>query len=79
MAATKRNAMHIQKCKDAARATQLMNRLTDHGLGKLTKPLDQTQVSAINIVLKKLKPDLSSVSVGQDEALGPIQVTWAGK
>lgn len=74
MAATKRNAMHIQKCKDAARVTQLMNRLVDHSVGKVE--MTSTQVQAASIVLKKLRPDLSSVSVGQDEALGPVQITW---
>lgn len=76
MAATKRNAMHIQKTRDAARTTQLMNRLTDHGFGKVN--LSSTQVQAINIVLKKLKPDLANVAhTGEDG--GPIQVTWSGK
>lgn len=75
MAATKRNAMHIQKCRDAARATQLENRLVDHGFGKVD--LKATQVKAIEIVLKKLKPDLQSIAVGQDQDLGPIQVSWS--
>jgi hypothetical protein len=66
--------MHIQKCKDAARVTQLMNRLVDHSVGKVE--MTSTQVQAASIVLKKLRPDLSSVSVGQDEALGPVQITW---
>lgn len=74
MAKTKRNPMHIQKCRDAARATQLENRLVDHGFGKVD--LSSTQVQAINIVLKKIKPDLSSIAVGQDKDLGPVQITW---
>ncbi len=69
--------MLIQKARDAIRATQLMNRLVDHGDGKVA--LLATQVQAINIVLKKLKPDLSSVAVGQDEDKGPIQVSWISK
>lgn len=77
MAATKRNAMHIQKCRDQARATQLMNRLTDHGLNKVD--LKSTQVEAIKVVLRKLVPDLAAVSVGQDPDLGPIKITWEGK
>lgn len=74
MAATKRNPMKIQKCRDEARATQLMNRLEDHGFGKVE--LAPTQVRAIEIVLKKIKPDLQSVAIGQDEELGPLRVTW---
>lgn len=74
MAATKRNPMHIQKTRDAARATQLMNRLTQHGLSKVE--LSATQVRAIEIVLRKIIPDLSSVAVGQDDKLGPVQIGW---
>ena len=74
MARTYRNAMNIQKARDAIRVTQLMNRLSDHSVGKVE--MSSTQVQAASIVLKKLKPDLSSVSVGQDEALGPVQITW---
>lgn len=76
MAATKRNPMKIQKARDAIRITQLMNRLVDHGFGKVD--LGPTQVQAINIVLKKLKPDLANIAhTGEDG--GPIQVTWSGK
>jgi len=73
MAATKRNAMHIQSTRDAARATQLLNRLTNHGLGKL--PLENTQVRAIEIVLKKIKPDLQAISV-QAEVAGALTIKW---
>ena len=69
--------MHIQKCRDAARATQLMNRLTDHGLDKVD--LKSTQVEAIKVVLRKLVPDLQSVAVGQDADLGPITIKWESK
>ncbi len=78
MAATKRNAMNIPKARDAIRATQLMNRLTNHVDGKVE--LSATQVRAAEIVLKKIKPDLSSVAVGQDDDKGPVQIKWsAGK
>ncbi len=77
MAATKRNAMNIPKARDAIRATQLMNRLSDHGHGKIE--LSQTQVRAIDIVLKKLVPDLQSVALKNDESSGPLQITWSAK
>ena len=77
MARTYRNAMNIRKARDAIRATQLQNRLVDHGLGKVD--LSQTQVRAIDIVLKKLVPDLQSIALKNDEEAGPLQITWAGK
>ena len=77
MAKTNRNPMLIKKCRDAIRATQLENRLVDHGFGKVD--LVATQVQAINIVLKKLRPDLAAVSIGQDPDLGPITIKWEGK
>lgn len=74
MAATKRNPMTVPKARDAIAATQLMNRLIDHGFGKVE--LAPTQVRAIEVVLKKLQPDLQSVAIGQDEKLGPVKVSW---
>lgn len=50
--------------QDSVRAriqtTQLLNRLTNHGLGKLKKPMDATQVSAALGVLRKALPDLTA-------------------
>ncbi len=77
MAATKRNAMSIPKARDAIRATQLMNRLSNHADGKVE--MSTTQVRAAEIVLRKLKPDLQSVALKNDEESGPLMITWAGK
>jgi len=74
MAATKRNAMHIQKTRDAARATQLMNRLQKHGFGEVD--MKPSQVKALEIVLKKIQPDLSAVTLGNDPESGPLVVKW---
>lgn len=63
--------------KQAIQTRMLVNRLTDHVNGKVE--LNKSQVSAALGLLKKTAPDLSSVSVGQDEAMGPIQITWSGK
>lgn len=59
MAATKRNAMLIEEARDKIRTTQLINRLQNHGLGTLE--LSNTQIRAIEILLRKSVPDLSSV------------------
>lgn len=66
-----------QSWKDHIQTTMLVKRLGQHAEGKID--LKPTQIEAIKVLLKKTAPDLSSVSIGQDEALGPIQVTWAGK
>ena len=66
MAATKRNAMNIEEARKKIQTTQLINRLQNHGLGTLKKPLDGTQIKAIEILLRKSVPDLSAVSLGSD-------------
>ena len=38
-----------------------------------------TQVEACKVLLRKVAPDLSTVAVGQDDSLGPIQVSWLDK
>ncbi len=63
--------------KQKIQTTMLVNRLQDHGLGKVD--LKPTQVEAIKTLLRKTAPDLSSVAVGQDEDKGPIQITWGSK
>ena len=60
--------------KQAIQTRMLVNRLNDHVNGKVD--LKPTQLEAIKVLLKKTAPDLSSVSVGQDEALGPVQISW---
>ncbi|MEI5996816.1 hypothetical protein H3V53_06260 [Paraburkholderia bengalensis] len=44
------------------KTSQLINRLQDHALGKL-KDLSPTQLRAIEVLLKKAIPDLSSVDM----------------
>lgn len=60
--------------RDKIQTTMLINRLQNHVKGDIE--LTKSQVSAALGLLKKTAPDLSSVAVGQDENLGPIQVTW---
>ena len=76
MAARKTRTL-TQTWKDKIQTTMLIKRLQDHGEGKVD--LLPTQVRAIEILLKKVTPDLSSVAVGQDEALGPIKISWDDK
>lgn len=71
MAATKRNAMLITEARHKIRTTQLINRLQNHGLGKVE--MSPTQVRAVEILLKKSVPDLATVT-HQGPDGGPIQV-----
>lgn len=59
MAAPRRNAMNIAEAREKIRTTQLINRLSDHALGKID--MSPTQVQATSILLKKTLPDLEAV------------------
>lgn len=60
MAARILRPRHQDEIREKIKASQLLNRLTDHGLGKLKKPMDATQVTAALGVLKKSLPDLTA-------------------
>lgn len=51
---------HQAEVREKIRASQLVNRLEDHALGKID--LEQTQVQAIKILLGKVIPDLTAIS-----------------
>lgn len=72
MARTKRNAMNIEEARLKIQTTQLINRLHGHGLGEVE--LSQTQVRAIEILLRKSIPDLQSISLSGD-AENPVAVS----
>lgn len=55
------------------KTSMLVNRLQDNAEGKID--LTATQIKSIEILLKKTAPDLSSVALGQDPDLEPIQAT----
>ena len=50
---------HDDQARAKIRTSQLVNRLTDHAFDKVE--LSQTQVRAIEILLKKTLPDLQSI------------------
>ena len=66
MAATRRNAMLIEEARQKISTTQLIRRLEKHALGTLE--LAPTQVRAIEILLRKVIPDLAMT-----EIIGEIQ------
>lgn len=55
------------------KTSMLVNRLQDNAEGKID--LTATQIKSIEILLKKTAPDLSSIALGQDPDLEPIQAT----
>lgn len=72
--AARLNARHQEMVRDKIQASQLINRLQDHALGDVE--LSASQIKAIEILLKKSVPDLSTVQIGQDPESGPLQITW---
>lgn len=71
MAARTRKIRHDDETRKKIQTTQLINRLTDHALGKID--LDNTQVRAIEVLLKKSLPDLAQVT-HQGDVDAPLQV-----
>jgi hypothetical protein len=66
MAKRKNIIRQDENTRQKIRTSQLINRLTNHVLGKLKKPMDSTQVTAALGLLKKVLPDLSSTDVKGD-------------
>lgn len=67
MAGRPMNKLHQDDVRKKIQASQLLNRLTDHAFGEVE--LSQSQIKAIEILLKKSLPDLTSVTLenGTDE------------
>jgi hypothetical protein len=64
---------HQDDVRAKIQATQLVNVLQNHALGKDKKEITPSRIKAIEILLKKSIPDLSAVTVGGDEE-NPISV-----
>lgn len=62
--AARLNRRHQDMVRDKIQASQLINRLEDHALGSVE--LSQTQIKAIEILLKKTLPDLTSTELTGD-------------
>ena len=71
MAGRPMNKLHQADVREKIKSSQLINRLTDHALGDLE--LSNTQVRAIEILLKKSIPDLSAVEHKGDDG-GPLSI-----
>jgi hypothetical protein len=64
MAARKRRIRHDEDTRSKIQASQLINRLTNHVLGKVD--MTSTQVTAALGLLKKTLPDLSAAEIKAD-------------
>lgn len=70
MAGRPMNKLHQDDVRKKIQASQLLNRLTDHAFGEVE--LSQSQIKAIEILLRKSLPDLSSITISGD-ADNPLQ------
>lgn len=57
--AVRKQLSHDTRTREKIRTSQLINRLEDHAFGSVE--LTQSQVRAIEVLLKKTLPDLQSV------------------
>lgn len=70
--ATRKKLNHDQNTREKIQTSQIINRLTDHVLGKLKNKegeqitLEASQVTAALGLLKKVLPDLSATNVQGD-------------
>jgi hypothetical protein len=69
--AARLNLRHQQMVRDKIQASQLLNRLENHALGECE--LSATQIKAIEILLRKVLPDLSAIQVDGDGEGGPVR------
>ena len=69
----RKNQSHATKTREKIKTSMLINRLTDHALGKIE--LEPAQVASIKILLGKSLPDLKSIEhTGPDG--GPQEHKW---
>lgn len=69
--AARLNLRQQQSTRDKIQASQLINRLEAHAMGEVE--LTPAQVRSIEILLKKILPDLSAIQVDGDGEGGPIK------
>lgn len=62
--ATRKQLWHPDHVRQKIQASQLVNRLHDHAIGKTD--MTPTQVRAAEVLLKKCVPDLSTVTMAGD-------------
>lgn len=73
--ATRINLTHDEKTRQLIQTSQLVNRLNQFANGEIT--IDRDRMKAIEILLRKTLPDLSSVTMSSDpeNPLFPKEIT----
>ena len=71
MAARTEKPNHEEKTKNLIRASQLLNRLTEHANGNVE--MSSTQINAAKIVIGKYIPDLKAIEI-TGEGGGPVRI-----
>lgn len=74
--AARLNPRHQDQVRDKIQASQLVNRLTNHSLGKLKKPMNASQVTAALGLLRKCVPDLSQISGSGEGGEHEVVFAW---
>lgn len=64
MAARTRRIFHDENTRKKIQASQLINRLESHALGEIE--LSSSQIKAIEVLLKKILPDLAALHTTTD-------------
>jgi hypothetical protein len=64
MAARKRKIRHDEATRDKIQTSQLINRLSDHALGKVE--MLPSAVRAAEVLLRKTIPDVSAITLSGD-------------
>lgn len=77
MAARTRKIRHDENTRLKIKAAALINLLTDHAMGKAE--LSPTRVRAIEVLLRKILPDLSDVKMEVDSQPITFQLDLGGK
>lgn len=77
MAARIKKIRHDENTRLKIQAAQLINRLTNHANGEVE--MSATQVRAIEILLRKILPDLSDVKMEVDAQPITFQLDMSGK
>lgn len=70
--AARLRARHQDEVRTKIQASQLINVLQNHALGKDDKEITMTRMKAIEILLRKSLPDLSAITLNGEGEEGEI-------
>ncbi len=73
--AARKNTAHLQRTRDKIQTSQLITRLQNHALNKLSKPMTRDQIRAAEILLNKTLPNLQAMQLDV-EMDGKLEISW---